>query len=87
MERAFAAGYDPALELADPQTKKHHGHDKTDDPIFDEATPWTENLRRKEQDCIDSIVQGREPGHYFVLLGPKVQSHGNGYHLILSFFS
>lgn len=30
-----------------------------------------ENMRRSEQDIIDRIVSGLEPGHYFFLLGPK----------------
>lgn len=41
---------------------------------FGEKAVWTENLRRKEQDSVDCIIQGREPGHYFVLLGSKVGS-------------
>ena len=72
MEDAFAAGYDPALELATHQTKRSAVEEETGDLEFDEEAPWTENLRRKEQDTIDRIVQGQEPGHYFVLLGPKV---------------
>lgn len=39
-----------------------------------ELSRWTENLRRKEQDLIDRIMHGQEPGHYFVLLGPKVRT-------------
>jgi hypothetical protein len=33
---------------------------------------WTQRHRREEQDTIDAIVHGSEPGHYFMLLGPKV---------------
>lgn len=71
IELAFAAGYDPALELA--------SHGKTRDPGFPEDIdwdmdgPWTQHLRRKEQDLIDSIVHGAETGHYYVVLGPKVR--------------
>lgn len=71
IEEAFAAGYDPALELATHQTKKAPTEGLGNELNFDEA-PWTENLRRKEQDWIDRIVTGQEPGHYFMLLGPKV---------------
>ena len=70
MEDAFAAGYDPALELT-----KTHIPAKSDlgrDGTFDEHGPWTEHLRRKEQDHIDLIVHGQKSGHYFMLIGPKV---------------
>lgn len=69
IELAFAAGYDPALELA--------SHGKQRDPNtpeeldWDMDGPWTQHLRRKEQDLVDRIVHGAETGHYFMLLGPK----------------
>ncbi|KAK7057550.1 hypothetical protein R3P38DRAFT_1179312 [Favolaschia claudopus] len=69
IELSFAPGYDPALELA---TYQHDGEDNPPDL----EGPWTEHLRRKEQDAIDEIVQGRELGHYFVLLGPKGSGKG-----------
>ena len=68
MEKAFAKGYDPALEL----TKTHiPGKPDSDAGAADGAF----NLRRKEQDTIDDIIQGKfkEPG-YFMLLGPKVST-------------
>ena len=34
----------------------------------------TVHLRRKEQPLVDRIIQGDEPGHYFLLTGPKVRS-------------
>lgn len=37
--------------------------------------PWTQHLRRKEQDAVDQIVHGAETGHYFMLLGPKVHPY------------
>ncbi|KAG6857194.1 hypothetical protein H0H87_008259 [Tephrocybe sp. NHM501043] len=77
IEDAFAAGYDPALELATHQTKRAASvGNKNDELEFDEEIPWTKNMRRKEQDTIDRIVQGQEPGHYFVLLGPKGSGKG-----------
>lgn len=75
IENAFAAGYDPALELATYQNKPPVGTleaDPIDELDFDADGSWTQHLRRREQDWIDAIVQGNEPGHYFVLLGPKV---------------
>lgn len=78
IERAFAPGYDPALELAKAHTtKKHPGeHDKHDLVFNEDNSPWTENLVRKEQDLIDRIVHGEEAGHYFMLLGPKGSGKG-----------
>lgn len=72
IELAFEAGYDPALELAKTHTVKR----ATDDSEFEGDEPWTEHLRRKEQDTIDLIIQGEEPGHYFMLLGPKGSGKG-----------
>ena len=41
---------------------------------WDLDEPWTQHLRRTEQNLIDRIVKGEELGHYFVLLGPKVRT-------------
>ncbi|KAG6861119.1 hypothetical protein C0995_003848 [Termitomyces sp. Mi166 len=78
IEDAFAAGYDPALELATQQTKRLPSKDDAKGELgeFVDDAPWTENMRRKEQDAIDRIVQGQESGHYFVLLGPKGSGKG-----------
>ena len=77
IEKAFAAGYDPALELAKASAKKPKGEATSaigDDELdWDADGPWTEHLRRQEQDLIDRIIRGNEVGHYFVLLGPKVR--------------
>ena len=73
MEKAFAAGYDPSLELA-----KSHFPGRSDsnggsvDGDFDD---YHHHLRRKEQDTVDHIIHGQEHGHYFLLLGPKVSAH------------
>ncbi|PPQ87484.1 hypothetical protein CVT25_008220 [Psilocybe cyanescens] len=77
IENAFAAGYDPALELAKAHTtKKVPPDENAADPLFSEDEPWTQNLRRKEQDIIDHIIHGEEAGHYFMLLGPKGSGKG-----------
>ncbi|KAF8806546.1 hypothetical protein BYT27DRAFT_7233914 [Phlegmacium glaucopus] len=77
MEDAFAAGYDPALELAKVHTPRGSDSDGEDiDASFGNQGPWIENLRRKEQDTIDHIVHGEESGHYFTLLGPKGSGKG-----------
>ncbi|KAG9221165.1 hypothetical protein CCMSSC00406_0007339 [Pleurotus cornucopiae] len=78
IELAFAPGYDPALELANASKKGHTQHthepESCDDPDAD--IPWTEHLRRKEQDLIDRMIKGEEAGHYFILLGPKGSGKG-----------
>ncbi|KAJ6624312.1 hypothetical protein B0H10DRAFT_2006782 [Mycena sp. CBHHK59/15] len=77
IEHAFAAGYDPALELATYQAKPlAAGEEPIDELDFDADGPWTQHLRRREQDWIDAIVHGNEAGHYFVLLGPKGSGKG-----------
>lgn len=77
IEDAFAAGYDPALELATHQTKRRAAEtDDLGDLVYEEGSEWAEKLRRKEQDQIDRMVQGQEPGHYFMLLGPKGAGKG-----------
>lgn len=67
VHKAFAPGYDPALELA---THKAHPEDEL------ERTFWTHKPRRKEQETIDHIVHGHEAGHYYILLGPKGSGKG-----------
>ena len=67
MEVAFAKGYDPALELT-----KHIKIGRGVDDLKEGISPELLNLRRKEQAVVDSIMQGKEPGHYFLLTGPKV---------------
>lgn len=74
MEKAFAAGYDPALELAKfhiPRQSESDGETIVGG-FDDHDRPWTEHLRRKEQDDVDHIIHGQEHGHYFLILGPKV---------------
>ncbi|KAF5393214.1 hypothetical protein D9757_000518 [Collybiopsis confluens] len=72
IELAFEPGYDPALEVA---RRYHTGHPGFVD-VDPEFIPWTEHLRRREQDVVDRIVNGQEVGHYYVLLGPKGSGKG-----------
>ena len=74
MEQAFAAGYDPSLELAKSHFPARSGSDGDTADDVDYELPWTEHLRRKEQDTVDHIIHGNEHGHYFMLLGPKVSA-------------
>ncbi|TFK51099.1 hypothetical protein OE88DRAFT_1630656 [Heliocybe sulcata] len=71
IEEAFSAGYDPALELANQGKRSEERTVDYDEFQVDNDVPWTEHMRRKEQDLIDRVVKGKETGHYFVLLGPK----------------
>lgn len=77
MEDAFNGGYDPALELATHTVKaRGRGEQSGQRPDLEleigDPGPWTQHLRRKEQNVIDLIVKGEETGHYYVLLGAKV---------------
>ncbi|KAJ7772141.1 hypothetical protein DFH07DRAFT_803875 [Mycena maculata] len=80
IESAFAPGYDPALELATYQYQSKPTAGTEEEPVdeldFDADGPWTQHLRRREQDWIDSIVQGHESGGYLLLLGPKGSGKG-----------
>ena len=73
IEHAFAPGYDPALELATHHKKTNNSTvSAAIEDLELEDGPWTEHLRRKEQDILDRIIHGAETGHYFMLLGCKV---------------
>ncbi|KAJ7209738.1 hypothetical protein GGX14DRAFT_535039 [Mycena pura] len=81
IENAFAPGYDPALELATYQSKPQGEGTLPNHPVDEleldfEVDGPSQHLRRKEQDWIDAIIHGKEPGHYFVLLGPKGSGKG-----------
>lgn len=56
MEAAFAPGYDPVLALVENSTEMAY---------VDISPP------RPEQDLIDRIIQGKEAGRYFLILGSK----------------
>jgi hypothetical protein len=75
MADAFEAGYDPALVLA-TRTKKTPAQEKAlhEALDIDSSEPWTQHVRRKEQDVIDQIVHGNESGHYYIILGAKVRA-------------
>ncbi|GAA5972700.1 hypothetical protein JCM11641_002981 [Rhodosporidiobolus odoratus] len=59
MERAFAPGYDPVLELATASARDPDGKTKKG------------RVRRKEQDYIDKIINGEITGEYLLMMGPK----------------
>ena len=79
MEKAFAPGYDPALELAThPIKQQQEVKEELDELTFNiggtQPTTSDGHLRRREQDWIERIVHGAKTGHYYVLLGPKVRA-------------
>ena len=80
MEKAFAPGYDPALELAThPIKQRQEVKEELDELTFNiggtqQPTTSDGHLRRREQDWIERIVHGAKTGHYYVLLGPKVRA-------------
>lgn len=78
MANAFEPG-DPVLDLAAMgkgiyinKTAHHHhhvrGHHDEEEEEEDEEDHW---VQRPEQAKVDSIVQGREKGHYHLLMGEK----------------
>ncbi|KAA1470590.1 hypothetical protein DENSPDRAFT_775133 [Dentipellis sp. KUC8613] len=73
IEEAFKGGYDPALELAvhSKRSAEERVLSEAIDELEVEDGPWTQHLRRKEQDILDRIIHGAETGHYFMLLGSK----------------
>jgi len=71
MEEAFSPGYDPVLELVTHSTKMQRLAEQKNKERGD-SEPWTQHLRRKDQDIIDPIVKGVETGRYYVLLSAKV---------------
>ena len=62
---AFEPGYDPILEL-DRAAKAGTIH-----PPPDEGRSQDAHLRRAEQPLVDRIVDGKESGHYYLMLGAK----------------
>lgn len=61
IERAFDGGYDPVLELSDAASGSR---------TFDEIDDY--HIQRKEQDFIDSVIDGRwDEGRYLLILGAK----------------
>jgi primosomal protein N' len=58
MDNAFSPG-DPALEVAGVEYGKHHYH-------HDEH--W---VVRDEQEKLNSIIQGKSGGHYYLIIGEK----------------
>jgi hypothetical protein len=76
MEGAFAAGYDPALEVGKLHHRKHSTHHA--DSVFehemqegDDSDIPHPQIVRKEQDLVDTIVRGENVGNYWILMGAK----------------
>ncbi|KAG8739061.1 hypothetical protein FRC10_006218 [Ceratobasidium sp. 414] len=86
IEAAFEPGYDPALELAnhpgrggevDEDGQSARRSDVGSEIDIDCTTgkrgyPQSgRHMQRKEQEVVDSIMEGKEAGHYYLFLGPK----------------
>lgn len=61
---AFRPGDDPILRL-DNAARQRQG------TLEDGDEESTAHLRRRDQAYIDRIVDGKEAGHYFLIMGPK----------------
>ncbi|KAG8875956.1 hypothetical protein FRB97_004607 [Tulasnella sp. 331] len=74
---AFEPGADPALILANHGVSNGNLHqNKTENileksEVSEESLAWVDSVRREEQAVIDSIMHGKEHGHYFLIMGPK----------------
>ncbi|CAE6443255.1 unnamed protein product [Rhizoctonia solani] len=67
IEEAFAPGYDPVLEL---MSYPSSSGEVDEDGVRNYAlSTW--QVKRKEQALVDSIMEGKEAGHYFLFLGPN----------------
>ena len=74
MEGAFAAGYDPALEVGKLHHRKHQQHHPGS--IFEyEMQEGDEEIHpqivRQEQEQVNKIVRGENVGNYWILMGCK----------------
>lgn len=69
MDIAFRAGYDPALAVVKFGKTRNASHTLLS-PSIKEGIET--RLRRKEEDFVNRIISGKERGHYYLILGPKV---------------
>jgi ABC-type molybdenum transport system ATPase subunit/photorepair protein PhrA len=69
MERAFASGYDPALDLG------HNSHQRRKN-ANGETEEGSMHLVREEQKVVDAILRGEESGKYWLLMGSKGTGKG-----------
>jgi hypothetical protein len=65
MHDAFEKGYDPVLEL------EAASRASSASLSLRQAEAEGQHVRRPEQGLIDSIINGEQSGHYYLLLGPK----------------
>ncbi|QRV73664.1 hypothetical protein RhiJN_01678 [Ceratobasidium sp. AG-Ba] len=67
IELAFAPGYNPALELAN-QPGRHGEVDEDGQRSYPKSN---QHMKRKEQEILDSTMEGKEAGRYYLFAGPK----------------
>lgn len=81
MEIAFEPGGDPALLLANHGISSGSLLKGTSESLLatsevsEESLAWIDSVRREEQAVIDSIIHGKEHGHYFLIMGPKASMY------------
>ncbi|EUC55538.1 AAA domain protein, putative [Rhizoctonia solani AG-3 Rhs1AP] len=63
IEKAFAPGYDPTLELVN--------HPSRSSGMDDAAFGSSHIMKREEQQRVDSIMAGKDVGRYYLFMGPK----------------
>ncbi|KAG8742638.1 hypothetical protein FRC12_015318 [Ceratobasidium sp. 428] len=68
IEAAFEPGYDPALELANQPGRRG----EVDEDGRRDYPQSARHMKRKEQEIMDSIMEGKEAGYYYLFVGPKV---------------
>ncbi|KAG8693182.1 hypothetical protein FRC09_010676, partial [Ceratobasidium sp. 395] len=67
IEAAFEPGYDPALELANQPGRRG----EVDEDGRRDYPQSARHMKRKEQEIMDSIMEGKEAGYYYLFVGPK----------------
>ncbi|KAF8678822.1 hypothetical protein RHS04_04972 [Rhizoctonia solani] len=68
IEKAFESGYDPALEWLSQSPHSTNEVDEDGIPILPQSS---RHMKRDEQKIVDSIMEGKDRGHYHLFMGPK----------------
>ncbi|ELU42110.1 AAA domain-containing protein [Rhizoctonia solani AG-1 IA] len=70
IEKAFESGYDPALEWL--SQSPHSTNEVDEDGTLARALVLSSrHMKRDEQKIVDSIMEGKDRGHYHLFMGPK----------------
>lgn len=71
MEKAFEAGYDPALDLSNASHERRRHRHAGEEEDCDDG-----HIVRSEQAQIDAILSGKAVGSYYLLMGSKGTGKG-----------